>query len=69
MKSTKAIKTAKVTQIAGKCGFGDWIMLMQLSKHYDPIVFHDLIANLAYCLNRKFFLKSNPKNIFDTDVI
>ena len=52
MKSAKANDTAEVARIAGRCGFGDWIMLMQLSKHYDPIVFHDFIAIFAYRMVR-----------------
>lgn len=36
-----------VEQVAGKCQYGDWFMLIQLGKNMDPLIFKDFILDLG----------------------
>jgi len=43
----------QVETIANKCQIGDWFVLYQLGKNIEPIVFKELIADLAKKLEGK----------------
>ena len=36
-----------------KCNYGDWFVLIQMSKHVNPAVFHDLMLDLRDRLDQK----------------
>ena len=42
-----------VATIMKNLWFGDWFILMQLCKHMDPMVFHDLVVDLAVQMEPK----------------
>ncbi|KAG5667871.1 hypothetical protein PVAND_015838 [Polypedilum vanderplanki] len=42
-----------VEQIADKCQIGDWFILYQLGKNIDPLIYKEIIADLAAKLDGK----------------
>jgi len=42
-----------ISYIVRKCDYGDWFILMQLAKHVNPIVFHDVILDFKDELDQK----------------
>jgi len=49
----KSNDKADIGTILRKCGFGDWFILMQLAKHVNPAVFHDVIIDLRDRMDQK----------------
>jgi len=43
---TKGSKRSDLSIVVRKCAYGDFFLLMQLSKHFDPNVFHEFIIDL-----------------------
>ena len=54
----KANDRADISMLVKRCGYGDWFLLMQLSKHYDPIIFHDFVVDLKDRLNLRQEIKN-----------
>jgi innexin len=42
-----------VEHIAGKCQIGDWFILYQLGKNIDPLIYKEVITDLAAKLDGK----------------
>lgn len=42
-----------VEQIADKCQIGDWFILYQLGKNIDPLIYKEVITDLAQKLDGK----------------
>ena len=42
-----------VEQIADKCQIGDWFILYQLGKNIDPLIYKEVISDLALKLDGK----------------
>jgi len=49
----KGSKRSDLRIVARKCAYGDFFLLMQLSKHFDPNVFHEFIIDLRDQLKDK----------------
>lgn len=45
-KRAKANNRNDVSSVVNKLWYGDWFLLMQLSKHYDPVVFQEFMVDL-----------------------
>ena len=42
-----------VSVVVRKCYYGDWFLLMQMSKHINPTVFHDIILDMRDRMDQK----------------
>ena len=42
-----------MASVIRKCAYGDFFLLMQLSKHFDPAVYHEFIIDLRDRLKDK----------------
>jgi len=42
-----------VETITNKCQIGDWFILYQLGKNIDPLIFRELVSDLARKLDGK----------------
>lgn len=50
---SKASKKSDLKDVLQKCSYGDWFLLTQLAKHFDPAVYHEFIIDLRNSLNAK----------------
>ena len=42
-----------IANVMRKCFYGDWFILMQLAKHLNPVVYHDVIIELNHRMENK----------------
>jgi len=49
----KGNKRSDLASVVRKCAYGDFFLLMQLSKHFDPAVYHEFIIDLRDRLKDK----------------
>jgi hypothetical protein len=49
----KANNRSDVSTVVRKCSYGDWFLLMQMAKHMEPSVFHELIIDLRDRMDSK----------------
>lgn len=50
---SKGSKKSDLASVIRKCAYGDFFLLMQLSKHFDPAVYHEFIIDLRDRLKDK----------------
>ena len=49
----KSVNRNDVSSVLRKCYYGDWFILMQLAKHINPAIFHDVVLDLRDKLDAK----------------
>ena len=49
----RSLNRNDVSTVLRKCYYGDWFILMQLSKHVNPAIFHDVILDLRDRMDAK----------------
>ena len=49
----KSVNRNDVSTVLRKCYYGDWFILMQLAKHINPAIFHDVVLDLRDKLDAK----------------
>jgi len=49
----KSVNRNDVSTVLRKCYYGDWFVLMQLAKHINPAIFHEVVLDLRERLDAK----------------
>jgi len=49
----RAVNRNDVSVVLKKCQYGDWFLLMQMSKHINPAVFYDVVLDLRDSMDKK----------------
>jgi len=48
-----SVNKSDISTVVKKCYYGDWFLLMQMSKHINPAVFHDIVLDLRDRMDQK----------------
>ncbi len=52
-KRCTSVNRNDIQTVLRKCYYGDWFILMQLSKHVNPAIFHDVVLDLRDRMDAK----------------